>query len=501
MSYKINYVSIGEVSIPFHQYIGSEENLFTILIGKNGSGKSRVLSAINNALCSVYVKNKLLKRDIGTVSQYKQDEYYLSISGAQDGDGFRINVKGRSIFFEECGEVGKICPKKIISASTSPFNKFPEESVYFSENNVSANFYKYYGLDDKSKNRALLSLVQRVFFSVNDGFLTKNRFTVKKLLNFLGLDECFEIHFRMKHGINKFMSNLESLSVRDFMNYISSASQRDLSYLHSKYDITYAKLRDAFLTLNDYCVKHDFSRIVTFVIDNISLRVDKKSKEFIAAVKILSDIGLFNIHDIIVSRKTTRKLDGWQWWSDPTEPFSINDASSGQQCILLNILGIASSIEDNTLVLIDEPEISLHPEWQENYIQLLIDSFTHVKGCHFIIATHSPQIVAKLKNQNCFVSLIEQGEVISACDIINKSADFQLATLFDAPGVENEYLKRVSVNILSALSKGTYSKELYASDLDLLMKNRDKVEQGDSVKQLIDLAIEMAERFSNDKVN
>ncbi|MVX97737.1 AAA family ATPase [Enterobacteriaceae bacterium 8376wB9] len=495
MSYKINYVSIGELSIPFHHYIGSEENLFTILIGKNGSGKSRVLSAINNVLCSVYVKNKLLKRDIGTVSQYKQDEYYLSISGAQDGDGFRINVKGRSIFFEGCGEVSKICPKKIISASTSPFNKFPEESIYFSENNVSANFYKYYGLDDKSKNRALLSLVQRVFFSINDGFLTKNRCTVKKLLNFLGLDECFEIHFRMKYGINKFMANLESLNVRDFMNYISSASQRDLSYLHSKYDITYTKLRDAFLTLNDYCVKHDFSRVVTFVIDNTSLRVDQKSKEFISAVKILSDIGLFNVHDIIVSRKTTRKLDGWQWWSDPTEPFSINDASSGQQCMLLNILGIASSIEDNALILIDEPEISLHPEWQENYIQLLIDSFTHVKGCHFIIATHSPQIVAKLKNKNCFVSLIEHEEVVPARDIINKSADFQLATLFDAPGVENEYLKRVAVNILSAFSKGTYSKELYASDLDLLMKNRDKVEQGDSVKQLIDLTVEIAERF------
>lgn len=501
MSYKINYVSIGGVSILLHQYIDNEQNLFTILIGKNGSGKSRVLSAINNVLCSVFVKNKLLKRDIGTVSQYKQDEYYLSISGSQDGDEFSINVKGRSIFLEGCGDVNKICPKKIISASTSPFNKFPEESLYFSENNVSASFYKYYGLDDKSKNRALLSLVQRVFFSVNDGFLTKNRFTVKKLLNFLGLSECFEIHFRMKHGINKFMTNLESMSVRDFMNYISSVSQRDLSYLQGKYDINYAKLRDAFVTLNDYCVKHDFSRIVTFTVDNTSLRLGKKTKEFISAVKILSDIGLFNVHDIIVSRKIKREVDDWQWWSEPTEPFSINDASSGQQCILLNILGIASSIEDNSLVLIDEPEISLHPEWQENYIQLLMDSFTHIKGCHFIIATHSPQIVSKLKNKNCFVSLIEQEEVIAACDIINKSADFQLATLFDAPGVENEYLKRIAVNILSALSKGTYNKELHANDLDLLLKNRDKVEQGDSVKQLIDLAIEIAGMFSNDKVN
>ncbi|WP_337928874.1 AAA family ATPase [Xenorhabdus sp. PR6a] len=173
----------------------------------------------------------------------------------------------------------------------------------------------------------------------------------------------------------------------------------------------------------------------------------------------------------------------------------MNDASSGQQCILLNVFGIAASIEDDSLILIDEPEISLHPEWQETYIHLLMEVFTHIKGCHFIIATHSPQIISNLSEKNCFVTLIENGDIIPAKSYVNKSADFQLATLFEAPGVENEYLKRIAVNILTVLSNGTYDKNDNSSDLELLIKNRNKIDENDSVRKLIDLALEIERKL------
>ncbi|MGQ6215559.1 hypothetical protein ACUNGV_27350 [Serratia sp. IR-2025] len=90
---------------------------------------------------------------------------------------------------------------------------------------------------------------------------------------------------------------------------------------------------------------------------------------------------------------------------------------------------------------------------------------------------------------------MESEDVVTSSNFMNKSADFQLATLFDAPGIENEYLKRVSINILSALSNGTFIHEEYYKDLELLKKNREKIEQEDSVRKLIDLAIEIAGRL------
>ena len=46
----------------------------------------------------------------------------------------------------------------------------------------------------------------------------------------------------------------------------------------------------------------------------------------------------------------------------------------------------------NGIVLIDEPEISLHIEWQEDYLDRLID-ICQMNGLQAIVATHSPNIV------------------------------------------------------------------------------------------------------------
>jgi len=48
--------------------------------------------------------------------------------------------------------------------------------------------------------------------------------------------------------------------------------------------------------------------------------------------------------------------------------------------------------DPNTLVLIDEPEISLHVTWQKEFINDLIE-IIELQKIQVITATHSPQIV------------------------------------------------------------------------------------------------------------
>lgn len=53
----------------------------------------------------------------------------------------------------------------------------------------------------------------------------------------------------------------------------------------------------------------------------------------------------------------------------------------------------------NFIILIDEPDLHLHLEWQRQYIQKLIDVFSTLDKnikLHFIIATHSPFIISDL---------------------------------------------------------------------------------------------------------
>ncbi len=48
--------------------------------------------------------------------------------------------------------------------------------------------------------------------------------------------------------------------------------------------------------------------------------------------------------------------------------------------------------EENTLVLIDEPEISLHITWQKEFLNDIL-RIIDLQKMQVIVATHSPQII------------------------------------------------------------------------------------------------------------
>lgn len=75
------------------------------------------------------------------------------------------------------------------------------------------------------------------------------------------------------------------------------------------------------------------------------------------------------------------------------EVFSLAWAASGEKQLLFTCLNILAHINSQSIVLIDEPEISLHPNWQMGYIQLLKNLFKNY-NCHFILATHSHYLVS-----------------------------------------------------------------------------------------------------------
>jgi predicted ATP-dependent endonuclease of OLD family len=78
------------------------------------------------------------------------------------------------------------------------------------------------------------------------------------------------------------------------------------------------------------------------------------------------------------------------------ELLPLSEFSSGQWQILSSLLFAALSVENDTLILIDEPENSLHPAWQQQYLRKLHSIISCVKGVHVVVATHSPLVAASL---------------------------------------------------------------------------------------------------------
>ena len=66
--------------------------------------------------------------------------------------------------------------------------------------------------------------------------------------------------------------------------------------------------------------------------------------------------------------------------------------SSGEQHVVMLLYELLFKVEPDSLILIDEPELSLHIVWQQQFIRDLQD-IIRLAGFDALIATHSPQII------------------------------------------------------------------------------------------------------------
>ena len=87
------------------------------------------------------------------------------------------------------------------------------------------------------------------------------------------------------------------------------------------------------------------------------------------------------------------------------DKFDINELSSGEKQLFLRTLAIKMLNPENSIILIDEPELSLHPKWQ----QRIVDVYRKIgKNNQIIIATHSPHILGSVRKEN--IMLLDKNE-------------------------------------------------------------------------------------------
>lgn len=86
------------------------------------------------------------------------------------------------------------------------------------------------------------------------------------------------------------------------------------------------------------------------------------------------------------------KEDGLFFRTSSGADLNPNSLSSGEQQQLLLLYELIFRLEKGTLVLIDEPELSLHVYWQQLFLKDL-QKIARLAELDFIVATHSPQII------------------------------------------------------------------------------------------------------------
>ncbi len=440
--------------------INNNKNIFTVIVGKNGTGKSRLLSKlVVDLLFFESERNSFLRQEI------LFDDNSIGI--------FKIDYN----------------PKKIIAVSTSPFDKFPI-------NRFRKQFkgYSYLGLRELQSFNFGLSYMSKIIGSLIEALINKpsqiNEIT--RVLEYLGYTDSITVKFQTRitsKFINDFLSSKDLFSNFDEVTKLirSSFMGFNKSFFENE-DGTYSKKKINHLET----ILKKLGKVSTIngLFSNLIINkwgisdIESQFPEHFNYLIFLLKCGILRLQDVILTK------------SDSNTPFSIKDASSGEQSVVISILGIASQIEDESLICIDEPEICLHPEWQERYMKILTSTFNIYNRCHFVIATHSPQIVANLDAENSFILSMENGEAMKASDFINKSADYQLATLFDYPGFKNEYLTRIALSIMTKVAN---SKKFDDEDLKnyLILNDQSKfMDKHDPLRKIISLLDELKCKYA-----
>ena len=146
-------------------------------------------------------------------------------------------------------------------------------------------------------------------------------------------------------------------------------------------------------------------------LENETIRDNKnhQDKKLVAVRKAIYSL-ISEFSDLRIRRSplqmTVNKTIG-----DKVEELSINQLSDGEKCLLAMVgdiarrLAIANPSLDDPLqgegiVLIDEIELHLHPQWQHKIIPRLTETFPN---CQFIVTTHSPQVLSHVQPENIYI--------------------------------------------------------------------------------------------------
>ncbi len=78
----------------------------------------------------------------------------------------------------------------------------------------------------------------------------------------------------------------------------------------------------------------------------------------------------------------------------------LKDLSAGEKQLFYRAIYLSALNLNNCIILVDEPELSLHPTWQKNILKLY-DNIG--KNNQIIVATHSPHILGNTNPENLFV--------------------------------------------------------------------------------------------------
>lgn len=200
--------------------------------------------------------------------------------------------------------------------------------------------------------------------------------------------------------------------------------------------------------------------ILKFV-DKLIYQNDKKSSEAYDEVqKILTE--LFVDFELQIDFDGVNQDREVYFKNKKNQKISINELSSGEQELITKSFTLFLFDLKDSIIFVDEPESSMHPNWQ-NRIASIYQKIADENNNQIFIATHSPHIIASVKKEQIRVLIKEQDSVKSIQDFSGSYGwriDKILLEIFRLTSLRTPFVE----NELKTLKEMVFNNEFESSD-------------------------------------
>ncbi|MGZ5500565.1 MAG: AAA family ATPase, partial [Nitrososphaeraceae archaeon] len=413
---------------------------FTVIIGKNGSGKSQLVQKFNQ-----YAKAKT-KKELEKVF-------------------FLIEPPVNSVYTDT------LVVERLTDATPSTYRAQFDKLISEYSNCIYSDPIRKAWLNLLKKgipSESVAAFELKEFegvYALKDLVSTDESRFVNSDLEYLGMASEVGIDRNTVATYNIFLADLKrSLIVFEVAKHIASHHKKSIVDLYDN-DFLTSDLPDKYLEKNhlidskiedifyNYLRKRhnndlNFLRKSQYKVDNSSISVEEFDR--------LYKNPIIQINEILASLNMEyyfREISSSEFLPDSTVRFDFlkkssqvkvqfNDLSSGEKIILGVIIRLFTSVFYNAdlkfpeLIILDEPDAHLHPEMCTTLIKVLNDQFSKKLGIKVILTTHSPVTVAlspddsifQLENEpTTFLKKIEKDRALKILTqgVPNLSIDYQ----------------------------------------------------------------------------
>lgn len=434
----------------------------TLILGQNGTGKSKMLEELTYAL--FHLKQNEYKK-------IKWDKLFdIEIDFCTD-NGIRT-YSSKDNDFNDFSD--RLPDNVIVSAYT-----FNDKFLKLREDNA---FYHYCGLKSATNNIFVNRPSEDCFHNFTSIILEgKDKEDVINIMfSELNLRKCISVTYKNAKGISilkeakvrkilertnetRIVSNADIEEFRSIIFNIltnkkgTSRRYQETSYkrfLEDKGDNNRLKKIIEYFSSNDMITTNQLGSLKSNIEFTYSWEKDLSSKDKIENERFRNHIEIFKyLKEIEIIT-----FDNFKIYRN--EFFDFNDASSGEFHFLHLFSSVLANIKENSLVIIDEPEISLHPNWQNRFILALQPIFSNYPDAQYIIASHSHFMVSSLeKERSAIITLKRNNSELLVSNLgkeINTLGWSAEQILFDVFGMitdRNPYITDIISEIIEEMSK------------------------------------------------